>query len=124
MQENDPTLTLRGNEEELTRLFCNLIENAQRHTPSSGDICLSAARRGDKIAVEVIDNGVGIALEHLPHLCERFYRVDSARSRPDGGTGLGLAICKSIAEAHGGTLAFASAPGKGTTVTVSLPAAS
>ena len=68
------------------------------------------------------DNGIGIAPEHLPHLCERFYRVDSARSRPDGGTGLGLAICQSIAEAHGGTLEITSAVGKGTTITVALPA--
>lgn len=123
LQIADIPLTVRGNAEELMRLFCNLIENAQRHTPSTGTIQVTAERRGARIAIQVIDNGVGIAPEHLPHLCERFYRVDSARSRPDGGTGLGLAICKSIAESSGGTLSFASAPGKGTTVTVSLPAA-
>ncbi len=123
LRTSDDPLTVRGNADELTRLFCNLIENAQRHTPSSGAIEITAERQGDKITASVRDNGAGIAPEHLPHLCERFYRVDSARSRPDGGTGLGLAICKSIADAHGGTLAFASEPGKGATVTVTLPAA-
>ena len=118
----DAPLSVRGDAEDFTRLFCNLIENAQRHTPSTGTIQIKAARRGAEIIAQVIDNGAGIAPEHLPHLCERFYRVDSARSRPDGGTGLGLAICKSIAESSGGTLSFASAVGKGTTVTVTLPA--
>ena len=72
--------------------------------------------------ITVADTGVGIAPEHLAHLGERFYRVDSARARRDGGSGLGLSICRSIVEAHGGTLAFASVPGVGTTVTVTLPA--
>ena len=124
LEPNAAPLVLRGDAEELTRLFCNLLENAQRHTPTSGTIRVEAARKGDQIVAQVSDNGVGIAPEHLPRLCERFYRVDSARSRPDGGTGLGLAICKSIAEAHGGSLSFASELGKGTTVTVSLPAES
>lgn len=65
-----------------------------------------------------------MAPEHLPHLGEHFYRVGPSRSRPDGGTGLGLSICKGIAEAHGGTIAFRSTVGVGTTVPVTLPAAS
>jgi two-component system phosphate regulon sensor histidine kinase PhoR len=69
----------------------------------------------------VKDTGEGIAPEHLPHLGERFYRVDTARSRAQGGFGLGLAICKSILQEHGGTLAIESEPGRGTTVTVRLP---
>ena len=121
IESESPHLTLRGNPDELTRLFANLLENAARYTPQDGQIRVTAAAQHSVIVIQVTDTGSGIAAEHLPHLCERFYRVDAARSRPDGGTGLGLAICKSIAEAHGGTLAIASEPGRGTTVTVTLP---
>ena len=109
-----------GNEEELVRLFANLLQNAARATPTEGTIAVSARRQGPDVIVTVADTGVGIAPEHLAHLGERFYRVDPARARRDGGSGLGLSICRSIAEAHGGTLAFASTPGAGTTVTVTL----
>jgi signal transduction histidine kinase len=71
--------------------------------------------------LRVSDSGVGIAPEHLPHLFERFYRADAARSRDEGGAGLGLAICQWIASAHQGTIAVQSTPGEGTTFTVSLP---
>ena len=71
--------------------------------------------------MRVRDSGAGIAPEHLPHVCERFYRVDAARARARGGTGLGLAICKSIVDAHGGTLEIESEVGRGTTVSVTLP---
>lgn len=118
----DEALSVPGNEEELVRLFTNLLTNAVRHTPLGGHITLTAASDGDRWAVvRVADTGDGIAAEHLPYLGERFYRVDSARSRSDGGTGLGLSICQSIVDAHGGAMAFASAPGHGTTVTVRLP---
>ncbi len=118
----DPALALHGNPEELVRLFANLLQNAVRATPESGTVCAAARREGNTVVVTVTDTGVGIAPEHLPHLGERFYRVDSARARQDGGTGLGLSVCLGIAEAHGGTLAFASTPGQGTIVTVTLPA--
>lgn len=120
---DDEALSVAGNEEELVRLFTNLLTNAARHTPPGGRITLAARRAGDQAVVTVTDTGDGIAPEHLPHLGERFYRVDSARARLDGGTGLGLSIARSIAEAHGGTLAFASVLGEGTTVTVTLPGA-
>jgi two-component system OmpR family sensor kinase len=71
----------------------------------------------------VADNGIGIAVEHLPHLFERFYRVDEARNRSAGGTGLGLAIVKSIAEAHEGRVEIESTPGKGSIFSVRLPMA-
>ena len=118
----DPALTLCGNPEELVRLFANLLQNAVRATPEDGQVCAAARREGSAILLTITDTGVGIAPEHLPHLGERFYRVDSARARQDGGTGLGLSVCRGIAEAHGGTLHFASTPGHGTIVTVTLPA--
>ncbi len=110
-----------GNADALLRLFGNLLTNAARHTPCEGRIVLSAETLPQQIVVRVADTGEGIAPEHLPHLGQRFYRVDAARSGEDGGTGLGLAICRSIAEAHGGSLAIDSALGKGTVVSVSLP---
>ncbi|HLV81250.1 MAG TPA: HAMP domain-containing sensor histidine kinase [Chthonomonadaceae bacterium] len=110
-----------GNEAELTRLFSNLLDNAARYTPPDGKITVTARRESGQAIVTIADTGIGIALEHLPHLGERFYRVDPSRTHQDGGTGLGLSICKSIVEAHGGTLSFASAPGAGTVVTVMLP---
>jgi len=78
------------------------------------------------VVTQVLDSGEGIAQEHLPHVCERFYRVDSARSRAagrKGGTGLGLAICQSIALAHGRSLQIESEVGRGTTVTLRLATA-
>lgn len=120
MRMDDEALAFRGNEDELVRLFANLIQNAAQATPADGRITVAARQQGPDVVVTVTDTGAGIAPEHLPHLGERFYRVDSARARRDGGTGLGLSICRSIVEAHGGTWAFASAPGQGTTVTVTL----
>jgi signal transduction histidine kinase len=119
---SDETLAVPANEGELARLFSNLLDNARRATPPEGQITVTAAREADQIVMRVADTGIGIAPQHLPHLAERFYRIDTARARLDGGTGLGLSICKSIVDAHGGTLSFQSTPGKGTTVTVSLPA--
>lgn len=118
----EPVFVL-GHADSLTRLFSNLLENAVRHTPPDGRVTVSAETIGEQIAVEIADTGVGIAPEHLPHVTERFYRVEAARSRAQGGTGLGLAICRSIAEAHGGHLEVSSVLGQGTTVRVFLPAA-
>ncbi len=119
----DEALVVVGNETELVRLFSNLLDNAVHHTPVPGTIRLTAVAQEDQIQVSVSDTGVGISPEHLAHLGERFYRVDSARSRPDGGTGLGLSICKSIVAAHEGTLTIESVVGEGTTVHVLLPRA-
>jgi len=123
VQAPEPDLDLLGDMHHLLRLMGNLVENAMRHTPTTGRIVLSARAEGDMAAITVADNGEGISPEHLPHLFERFYRVDLARSREHGGFGLGLAICKSIAEAHGGSLSIRSAVGVGTEVTVWLPRA-
>ena len=112
-----------GHEDSLVRLFGNLLENALRHTPEGGCVTLSLMSEGENAVVRVSDTGEGIALEHLPHVTERFYRVDAARARRDGGTGLGLAICQSIVEMHDGTMGIESAVGLGTIVTVRLPLA-
>jgi two-component system OmpR family sensor kinase len=117
----DRELSVRGSMESLARLLTNLIENAIRHTPAEGQIRLSACEAGEEVVITVADTGEGIPPEHLPHVCDRFYRVDAARSRAQGGAGLGLAIGQSIAQAHGGTLAIESEVGRGTTVRVTLP---
>ena len=121
LRVNDETLSVMGNERELVRLFANVLENAAQHTPREGIILISAEAEGEYVLINVSDTGPGIAPEHLPHLGERFYRVDAARSRPDGGTGLGLSIGKSIVEAHHGTLHLESTLGVGTTVRIRLP---
>ncbi len=105
----------------LLRVIVNLLVNALRHTPVTGAISLSASVDGKDFILRVTDTGEGIPPEHLPHLCERFYRADASRVRSHGGTGLGLAICRCIVDAHGGTLSFVSAVGVGTIVTVTLP---
>ncbi len=123
LKMEDPSLVVHGNEQELVRVFMNLLDNATRYTPKEGAVTVTARREGDRALIDVADTGAGIAPEHLAHLGERFYRVDTARARQDGGSGLGLSICRSIVEAHGGSITFESVPGRGTTVHVALPAA-
>jgi len=115
----DPETVVMGSGSELYRLFANLLENAVRHTPPEGRVTVSASVDGAAVTVTVRDTGEGISPEHLPHLGERFYRVDAARTA--GGTGLGLSICRSIVEAHGGQMAIESTVGEGTAVHVRLP---
>ena len=116
-------LHIQGSLDQLIRLFLILLDNAIKYTPAGGTITVSARRQGSQIHLTVADDGPGIAAEHLPHLFERFYRVDSARSRQDGGgSGLGLAIAQEIVAAHGGSITVSSEVGRGTLFTVSLPA--
>jgi heavy metal sensor kinase len=121
----DADLCVHGDPHHLLRLFVNLAENAARHTPPDGRVVLAARADGpsDTVQITVTDTGEGIPAEHLPHVCERFYRVDAARSRGRGGTGLGLSICQSIVSAHGGVMTIDSERGRGTTVSVVLPQA-
>lgn len=114
---------LQADSGQLRRVFVNLLMNARRHTPPDGEIEFGARSGEGHVAITVRDTGEGIPPEHLPHVCERFYRVDAARSRGSGGTGLGLAICQSIVQAHQGSLSLESEVGVGTRVTVILPAA-
>ena len=114
---------VRGDASLLTQLALNLLENAVRHTPSGGRITLSVEPTDDGVTLVVADTGSGIPEEHLPHLFERFYRVDQARSRTMGGFGLGLAICEWIARVHGGRLSVESRVDVGTTARLWLPRA-
>ncbi len=113
---------LEGNEQELRSAFGNLLSNAIRYTPQGGAICLSWTMRGDEGVFTVRDSGIGIEPRHIPRLTERFYRVDSSRSRETGGTGLGLAIVKHVLTRHQGTLEIRSAPGEGSSFSAVFPA--
>lgn len=119
--EIDRPIVVQGDQERLTQLVRNLLENATQHTPPGTHIHVRLRRMQDQVELAVIDSGPGIAAEHLPRIWDRFYRVDKARSRALGGTGLGLAIVKYIAEAHGGSVHVVSAPGAGTTFSMLLP---
>lgn len=113
---------LWADRQRLMQVLGNLLDNALRHTPSGGQVTVTAARAGAEAVVTVTDDGEGIAAVHLPHLFERFYRADSARDRERGGSGIGLAIVKALTEAHGGHVSVASrGPGQGTTFTVAVP---
>ncbi len=92
----------RADGQRLHQVFFNLLDNAVKYTPSGGRVVISARATNGELEVCVANNGTGIAAEHLPHVFERFYRVDKARSREMGGTGLGLSIVKHIVQAHGG----------------------
>ena len=105
------------------QLALNLIENAVKYTPRGGQVSVELGSDNGRAVFTVADTGIGIAPGDLPHVFDRFWRADSARTRTSerAGTGLGLAICKWIAEAHGGTIDVQSRPGRGTTFTVGLP---
>ncbi len=115
-----PAIELMADRERLHQLVVILLDNAFKYTSEGGKILLSCDK-DDKSAILVVqDTGCGIAAEHLPHIFDRFFRGDKARSRDKGGTGLGLAIAKWIVEKHGGKIAVESS-GKGTTFQVSIP---
>ena len=105
----------------MEQVFTNLVDNALKFTPEGGTVTLGAASSGNETQMWVSDSGQGILSSHLPHIFERFYRVDKGRSRDVGGTGLGLSIVKHIARAHGGDVEAESAFGKGTTIRLRLP---
>jgi signal transduction histidine kinase len=115
-----PNTWVHGDRDRLREVVVTLVDNALKYTESGGRINLSVAQGHRKAILTVSDTGAGIPSESLPHLFERFYRVDSARSRDDGGAGLGLAIARHIVEAHGGSIRAESKVGEGTTMTVEL----
>ncbi|HEY7064988.1 MAG TPA: ATP-binding protein [Chloroflexota bacterium] len=112
--------TVLGSADSLQELLLILVDNALKYTLAGGHVRLRLTRDGEGYAVRVADTGVGIDAEDLPHIFERFYRA--TRVRQEGGTGLGLAIAQWIAESHGGRIAVASTPGRGSTFTLWLPA--
>ena len=116
-------VSVDGDRARIKQVVVNLLDNAIKYTPPGGTISLNVHARGGKAVLEVVDTGMGIPANALPHIFERFYRVDQARSRDAGGAGLGLAIVKSICAAHGGKVEVESAEGKGSQFTVELPLA-
>lgn len=110
--------TIAGDRDRLTQLLLILLDNSIRYTPAGGLVRASLLRDADGVIVEVQDSGIGISDEDLPHVCDRFFRADPARSRDPGGTGLGLAIARWIAQRHAGDLEIGSTLGSGTVVRV------
>lgn len=100
----------------LRQVLINLLANALRYTPVGGEVRVEVEEAGEELIVQVVDTGSGISAEHLPHIFDRFYRIDDS-----GGSGLGLAICKDLVEAHGGKIEAESGPGEGTRIAVRLP---
>lgn len=119
--EDDGAVELVADSSRIRQVLSNLLDNAIKYTPAGGRIRISITVVAGMVKLTVSDTGSGIKSEHLPHVFDRFYRADAARSRGVGGSGLGLAICRTIAQAHGGTIDITSDPGEGTTITVSLP---
>jgi signal transduction histidine kinase len=118
--EIEPVL-VRGDPDRLKELLLILLDNALKYTPRSGEVSVRLKRRDGRAEVTVQDAGIGIAPSDLPRVFERFYRADPARTRDPSSTGLGLSIAKWIVDQHGGSIALASEPGRGTTATVCLP---
>ncbi len=112
---------VQGDPLRLEQAVQNLAANALRHTPPGGEVVLESDLDGATTVITVRDTGEGIPPEHLPHVFERFYKADAARSGASAGSGLGLSIVKAIIERHGGTVAVTSTPGAGTTFTLRLP---
>jgi signal transduction histidine kinase len=113
---------VRGDEDRLSQVLDNLLDNAIRHTPDGSIVTVNIHHEKSEISCAVSDQGSGIAAKHLPLIFERFYRVDNSRARHTGGTGLGLAIVQSLVAAQGGRITIDSAEGLGTTITFWLPA--
>jgi heavy metal sensor kinase len=117
---NAPAVT-EGDVTRLKQLFINLVDNALIYTPEGGSVRVDMQVEADQVTVTVADTGMGVEPEYLPHIFERFYRTDEARSRNQQGTGLGLAIAQSAAQAHHGQITVSSTLGRGTTFAVILP---
>jgi len=120
LEAHEPLAPIRVDSERMAQVLDNLIQNALRYTSPGGTIWLRATQDARQVLLEVSDNGAGIAAHDLPRIFDRFYRADPSRSQ-NGQSGLGLAIVKSLIELQGGNIAVLSAPGKGTTFTITFP---
>jgi heavy metal sensor kinase len=112
---------VRADADQIRRLLFNLLDNAIKFTPTGGTVSVDLERLDGHAFLTVSDTGIGIPVEHVPHVFGRFYRVDPARGQDGEGSGLGLAICRSIIEAHGGHIRVASVVGQGTRVSFMMP---
>lgn len=117
------SIWVAGDASRLKQVAVNLLDNAIKYTPSGGKISLSLGGTPHKAILYVKDTGIGVSEDALPHVFDRFYRADTARSREQGGAGLGLSIVRSICQAHGGSVDMQSTENVGTVVTVELPLA-
>lgn len=116
-----PNIYVEGDRSRLQQVVVNLVANAIKYTPEGGEVSVTVDRHDRTAVLEVSDNGMGIPAPSLPHVFERFYRADKARSRNSGGAGLGLAIVKAICTAHGAAIKVSSNEGQGSRFTVELP---
>ena len=120
--QTDGPATVQGDPMRLRELLTILIDNSIKYSEAGGAVQVNVKPASGRALVQVSDSGRGIPAEALPHIFDRFYRADRARSRELGGSGLGLAVARWIVDSHHGTIGIESAPGRGTTVTVELPA--
>jgi len=113
------TCHVRGDIHKIQRIIANLLDNALKYTPSGGEVSVSVREDNNKVAIKIKDTGIGISLEDLPHIFERFYRCDKSRS--EDGVGLGLTLAKAFAVSHRGDIMVSSTLGKGSIFTIILP---
>lgn len=121
VETGEESLTTIADPERMEQVLGNLVQNAIRYTPENGLIRIDLEKTGHEIVIKVLDNGVGIPESALPHLFDRFYRVNRSRAREYGGSGLGLAIVQKLIELHGGWVTAMNAPGGGAVFEIHLP---
>src|SRR6202022_4926732 len=114
-------IQVEGDRTRLQQVIVNVLDNAIKYTQAGGEVEIRVGKEGNRAVLEVSDNGPGIAAHALPHVFERFYRADKARSRNSGGAGLGLAIVKAICTAHGAEIKVSSKEGQGSRFKEELP---
>jgi signal transduction histidine kinase len=119
--QSERGITIAATNEGVDRILNNLVSNAVKYTPRGGQVSVTLSGRDASAQIQVVDTGIGIPEEALPHLFEEFYRAPNAKAQEKEGTGLGLAIAKDLVTRFGGHIAVQSKPGQGTTFTVTFP---